>query len=474
MRNRRQDQGLVPGLRWAAVGAVVCAAFLMTTVRSVRTAPVRLLQPADTAAMNAPALRAALPAHTRSRLVTVNLSPLPTPGTRARLIEDDVELELFPDVLLNAVFDRFDTIDGSGTWVGHVDGEPLSTVTLAYRDGSLSANINTRGGVFQIHPAPQDTQRGTGTGRLHIVSEVDIQSLPSGPDTPAPATAPDAFGALALPVPDRLGDAGDVIDMMVVYTPKAMARAGGPTGMANLIALNISDTNTAFANSRLNLQARLVHAELVPYVEDPRTAPDPRSDLRNGVGAFSRVRALRDAYGADIVTVIFDSAGYTFCGVSYFTNAASTLGESWGFNAVGGVECPGIYAFTHELGHNLGARHDWYVDSVPTFAHGYVDTTARWRTVMSYSNLCRDLGIMCQILNYFSTPEIEYLPFCSTRGINCDLLRYWFYPGTRIGVPEEGGTSCRFGVIPASPCAADNRRMLHDMALAVANYRQSR
>ena len=130
----------------------MCAGVVLMPTSIVRTAAVPILEPVQSAGAGRLSVNLPSTGATRSRLVNVNLYPLPTPGTSARSREDDLELALFPDVTVRAVFERFETVGGSGTWVGHVEGVPMSSVTLAYRDGLLTGSINTHEGTFDIRP----------------------------------------------------------------------------------------------------------------------------------------------------------------------------------------------------------------------------------------------------------------------------------------------------------------------------------
>lgn len=407
----------------------------------------------------------------RSRIVRVNDHLLPQPGTRARAQEDDIELELFPNVTVRAVFDRFETIAGVGTWRGHVDGMPASSVALAYRDRHVNANISTPDGVFVIQPAPGTVDRDGDSWPLHLVSEIAPESLSEGRDTievPLDPLLTDESPAA------RAADNGDTIDLMVVYTPAAQARAGGQAGIANLIALGLSDTNTANAGSGIRHRFRLVHTALVPYVESVSTPlASSLTDLQRGASGFAGVPNLRNIYSADLVMVLVaPPAAPDACGIAY-------LGpnERFGFSSVD-VACVPNYTFAHELGHNLGARHDWFVDEARApfaFGKGHVDLTRRWRTIMAYDDACRASGFSCRRLNLFSTPDVEVVPFCTgSTAFNCDLVRYWFYPVLRPGVPLSQSTACRVGVRPSTPCAADNRLVINTVSATVANYRASR
>lgn len=460
--------------RWFVCAVAVCAGAVAFEDAGVRTAPVPLLEPVSLPGSRGQAGTETPEGAIRSRAVHVNLYPLPTPATAARAFEEDIELALFPDVTVRAVFDRFDTIGGSGTWRGHVSGVPMSSVELAYRDGLLIGSINTVSSAYEIRPASQDEQAGDGSRPLHLVAEVEAGSQLHGRDLleapPQPLTERQP--------PAAPTDAGDTVDVLAVYTPAALRQAGGDVAMDNLIALGIASTNAAYQRSGIAHQVRLVHKAAVPYSEANKSF-QALSDLRVGAEGLASVPALRDQYGADLVILFANTTGFPFSGVAYISAEPTRGRADLGFSVVcaASAGCASVVV-PHEVGHNMGAAHDWFeaggFRSGFPYGYGHIDVANRWRTIMAYPDLCVSLGFNCTTLNYFSNPQVDYVPFCSDTVFNCDLLRSWLYPRAAIGVPEPAATSCRAGVIPASPCQADNRRLHNAAAPIVASYRPRR
>ncbi len=351
-------------------------------------------------------------------------------------------LNLFEDVVLTGVLERVELNQSGGfTWLGHVEGVPLSQVTMVVKDGLLVGNVVMPAGFYQVRLA--------GNG-VHAVHEIDPTAFPPEME-PIVVNLPEQTPALA--DPETPADDGSVIDVLVVYTPAARAAEGGTQAMNALIDLAVAETNTSYANSLVNQRLNLVHTAEVSYVEFDFvealyavTDPDDR--------LMDNVHALRDNYAADEVVLIIHISGSPYCGVAWLMSSVSNAFESDAFAVVHRACATGYYSFGHELGHNMGARHDWYVDNgVTPFAHshGYVNATDRWRTVMAYNSECSDRGFSCTRLQYWS---------------NSDRI----LGGDPMGVPVGTGTNCSEG-LPNPPCDADNRRTLNQTAYTVANFR---
>ena len=433
--------------------------------------------PAIVAAQSAASATQDDPSIVRSRYVTIDLDAFTSAPAAS---EPAVTLELFPNQSVVAVFDRFDPNPDGVTWVGHVQNLPLSTVTMVYSQGFVVGTVAAGLQTFSIRPAPADVRAANpqpAAGVLHMIAEVDQSKLMPEAEPIVPAIS---AGDLAAASDHPMKDTADTVDVMVVYTTNARALIGGQAIMNNLINLGVSETNTSYANSGVSQRIRLVHTVEVDYTEVNSFSTN-LTNLRGGVGALSGIPALRDAHRADLVTMLVRPPVPDACGIAFVMTNVSTAFAPSGYSVTDTTCVSPGYTFAHELGHNMGAQHDWYMTSTTlpfTYAHGYVNIALgqRWRTLMSYNDNCAALGFICTRLLQWANPARKRNSFCTEGGpstaVNCSLMQYWFFSGTPLGVPQGTSTACVAGRLGNPNCDADDARTLNNTALTIANLRQ--
>jgi hypothetical protein len=358
----------------------------------------------------------------RQRETDVDLSFLGSIGAPAALWPvapaRSLALNLFADADFTAVLDRVETVSTLGhAWVGRIPGAEGSQVIVGVSAGILTASVDTGSAQYSVRLSP--------TGRYRI-AQVDSSALQPF----APPISPHVQAGAGF---ETAGDAGDVYDLLFLYTATARTQAGGTAAVNSLVTTSVARVNAAYVASGIETRCRLAAAVEIIYTESGEALTD-LGVLRTN----PNVQAMRNQYAADVVSLLV-SRDPKYSGFGYVMDQNSVSFAPYAYNVVVHYSfLPYVYALAHEIGHNQGAHHEPGNGCPGLFVYscGYTDTVNRFYTVMSYGLACQTAGLGCTLLNQFSNPDV-------------------FFRG-----------------VPTGSATQDNARTINNTRVAFANFRQ--
>lgn len=367
----------------------------------------------------------------------------------AGILADDAQsrtliLDLFPDVSFRAVRQQLAPTAHGVSWVGTLEGYPQSNAVFVLVGGEVMGHVYAPFGFFRI-----DRQ----LDGSYLAQQVDLGAREPNDVIEAPPDA--AAGRATAPAAPLMLDDGSAIDVLVAFTADAQAGWGSEVRARAAIDLVVAETNQALATSGIATRVRMVHAARVDYAESGDSVMDLTRLRLPSDGFLDDVGALREAYQADAVALITEAATSGICGQGYLPGRSGS--PTFAFSVTRRSCTANGRTFAHELGHNLGAHHDWYETvstGVGTYSKGYVSLAGRFLDLMAYFKMCTDSRLSCTQVLAYSTPAV-------TRD------------GLPMGVPGGTNTSCTAGNLDNPPCDADAARTIAEMATVVSQYRNS-
>ncbi|MDD2106846.1 MULTISPECIES: reprolysin-like metallopeptidase [Pseudomonas] len=303
-------------------------------------------------------------------------------------------------------------------------------ISLVLHEGNLIGSINFDGMRYELQPV--------GRGQ-HVLVKVNESKLPpeAEPLLENSTSAPDTTSGY-VPKSQR-----SIIRVMFVTTEESRARYADYKGT---LANALQSANQYMINSKVDITYELAGYYDGAISEQGKTFKEMVYALRQTDQPFGKaVGERRDALRAHLVSILLVNPEY--CGWASITSNKS--------NAFSGIACFG--SLGHELGHNLGADHNWHEgdnERNPPYMFGYryQAGTPRFSTQMSYA-----CSPACPRIPYHSNPRVTYEGIPVGTAEHHDVARRFnerretvegFYPPVLEFILYDGsnfnGRSCQF------------------------------
>jgi peptidyl-Asp metalloendopeptidase len=288
---------------------------------------------------------------------------------------------------------------GEISWAGEFEGKPGSLLVVTTHRNRTTGFLHHDDEIWELT---------TGEDGITVLFAVNEGALP---DEHAPIMVdadPDlSYSKAELEASAATGADPVVQDLLVVYTQKAVDRAGSTATLESRILNAVAAANAAYLNSDVGIRLNVVGMVRTNYVETGDMSVT-LSRLRGTTdGYMDEVHSIRNQLGADLVAMISEDGGY--CGIAYVMSSPSSGFASAAFS-VTAQGCFSNQTFAHEIGHNQGNAHDRKNGGSSAYAYSFGYRTCdniapsngqSFRTVMAYS--CSGSR-----LNYFSNPRVNY------------------------------------------------------------------
>lgn len=344
--------------------------------------------------------------------------------------------------LIDLAYERhIEHADGNWTWIGRDEDGADAVITFGAKaafgtipqTGDESLRLTVAGGrswlVATDRSKVTDPNRAVTrtNGSDYFIPPRIAMAVGAGKGIQASAVGAERASAVA-------AAATTTVDVALGYTNGLATALGGQSQAVTRLNNLIDITNQAYARSGINMRVRLVRVmavnftdstdngdaleKLTGYDSDTNTSipPDP---------AFAALRAARNQYGADLVSLVrdFRTPQNNGCGIAWLIggdqSGIAASDAPFGYSVVsdgsdldegdGNTYFCREESLAHEMGHNMGQAHN-VEDSggsggAHVYSYGYRQASASgFYTIMAYRR--EDSSQFA--IPYFANPAIRY------------------------------------------------------------------